>query len=152
LPVHRKESKHVHYHEGKAYDEEKSRLLGVKKLNPVWMYQNDDDPAPPEWHNVKEGEDLPARKRSWLRRNPMHNLTFYVLGVSDRDFIRYGMNADSIFPPEQKNGVNFSIIKCGPFIYLPSMGFRAEWLEGYLGWRTNGAMGFTMRKNKSGKG
>lgn len=54
-----------------------------QKLNPLWWLGNADDPVPPpDWY--RPGRRF--RKARRHLRNPLHNFTFYVIGIADKDF------------------------------------------------------------------
>ena len=68
-----------------------------QKLNPLWWFKNDDDPHPPDWYLPNDSEL--KRRIWWMFRNPLHNFTFYVIGISDVEFIRKGMYPSDVFNP-----------------------------------------------------
>ena len=72
------------------------------RFNPVWWLLNADrkfDPAFTFFNFL-----IDERHPDWLRtllfaiRNPGHNLTFYVLGVAHKDFIRVGNHPETCVP------------------------------------------------------
>jgi hypothetical protein len=52
------------------------------KFNPLWWFKNADDPLTPESYRPKDKH----RQLKWRLRNPLHNFTFYVVGVADKRF------------------------------------------------------------------
>ena len=104
------------------------------KLNPIWWFQNDDDPEPP--HDYRPGER--HRRAMWFFRNSTHNLTFYVIGVADQKSRRSGVYPDLTCNPH--GGWNFAVTHryC---LYLPFVSYKRHGLECYLGWRTGGNFG-----------
>jgi len=133
-------SRHHFYTIPRTPDLDGSRVAGIPKLNPKWWIENSDDPLPWWW---KPDAPLDERKRSWMRRNPFHNFTHYVVGVSDRHTHRIGLNARSIW--NDKGPFNASVTRAGPLIYLPMISNRGRFLEWYVGWRESGSFGAAMR-------
>lgn len=76
--------------------------MNYKKLNPIWWLKNDDDPVPPRGYRPEDPEW--KRKLFWAFRNPLHNLTFYVIGVADRtsEFTRKGTYPRNVFNQTDK--------------------------------------------------
>lgn len=82
--------------------------MNLKKLNPLWWFANDDDTVPPkeyhpEWSKFR-------RNFYWKYiRNPLHNFTFYVIGVADKvkegKIKRLGKYPNTVFNPN--GGWNF---------------------------------------------
>jgi hypothetical protein len=119
-----------------------SHLLSLPKLNPLWWGKNSDNPLPGWW--MPDEEDPLKRKRTWYRRNPMHNFTHYVIGVADRDFHRAGTHAPGVWDPD--GGWNLAVTHSGPFIHLPFVSHRGNHFESYLGWRNAGNFGMAFRR------
>lgn len=141
IPPHQQvNSRHHYYGTPKTPELDSGRVLGIAKLNPKWWMENSDEPLPWWW---KYGEPTDERKRTWLTRNPFHNFTSYVIGVSDRHTHRIGINAHSIW--NDKGPINLTVTRAGPLIYLPMISGRGRWLEGYVGWRTSGSFGVALR-------
>ena len=90
------------------------------KLNPFGNY----DDAPPEG----------VSQLAWWWRNPMHNFTFYWIGVKGRVVKR----VDSIWNPS--GGFRFSTVHT-KYLILPLISYRGKYVEWYLGWRPNGGFG-----------
>lgn len=134
------DSRHHHYQPPKNPELSGSRVAGIPKANPAWWMANSDDPLPWWW----KPDAAPAeRKRTWMLRNPLHNFTSYVMGVSDRHTHRYGINADDIW--NDRGRFNATVTQAGPLLYLPMISCRGPLLEWYLGWRTSGSFGGAMR-------
>jgi hypothetical protein len=106
----------------------------MPKWNPVWWFGNVDDPEPPEWY--RPGARF--RRALWQLRNPLHNFTFYVIGIADRPFTRSGRFANHIFAPA--GGWNWAIARhrC---LRLPFVSFNGERWRFHLGWRERGNFG-----------
>src|SRR5882762_9122166 len=49
------------------------------KANPLWWFRNADQPKP----EASYRPDDKWRVLKWHIRNPLHNFTFYVIGVAD---------------------------------------------------------------------
>jgi hypothetical protein len=141
IPLDRQvDSRHHSYHTPRTPDLDGSRVVGVPKLNPKWWFENSDEPLPWWW---KPEEPLDERRRTWLRRNPFHNFTHYVIGVTDRHTHRFGMNAQSIW--NDKGSFNAAVTRAGPLLYLPMISNRGRFLEWYMGWRESGNFGASLR-------
>ena len=119
--------------------------MSIKKANPVWWFMNHDDPEVPGWYKP---EDSPfTRELKWHTRNPLHNFTYYVIGIADRPFVRCGRNPDSIWA--RGGGWNFRTFHAGPFIHLPGVSYKGETWEFYLGWRSHGNFGAAFRPGRN---
>ena len=106
----------------------------VQRLNPVWWLGNMDDPVPPDWYRPGKTD----RQWQWQLRNPFHNFTFYVVGVSDRPATRTGRFPAEVFPCG--GGWNWAVHRC-KFILLPFVAFEGARWRFYLGWRDTGNLG-----------
>ncbi|MBC8870686.1 MAG: hypothetical protein H8E44_14785 [Planctomycetes bacterium] len=133
-------SRHHCYSTPKSPELDSSRVLGVAKVNPKWWIENADEPLPWWW---KPEAPLDERTRTWALRNPFHNFTSYIIGVSDRHTHRIGINAHSIWNDE--GPFNATVTRAGPLIYLPMISNRGPLLEWYIGWRTSGSFGIALR-------
>jgi len=116
-----------------------SYLCGVRKANPAWWLANTDSPLPDWWQPDLHPD---KRLRSWNRRNPLHNFTHYIIGISDRDFCRYGINPDGVWGPY---GINATVLHTGPIV-LPFLSLQSPWIEAYAGWRDRGNFGLALRR------
>jgi hypothetical protein len=112
-----------------------------QKLNPVWWFKNIDDPQPPEWYRP----DDKLRVTKWYFRNPMHNFTCYVVGLSDKKFERFGHYPERIANPH--GGWNFGWVH-RKLLWLPGISYRRGKTDFYLGWRNFGNFGmkFNLRE------
>lgn len=75
----------------------------------------------------------------WWLRNPMHNLTWHVLGVAHEDTVRYDERRDD------GPGMNraYSVVpKYG--MQLPYWRYIGDGWEGYFGWRARGNFGLKL--------
>jgi hypothetical protein len=105
-----------------------------QKLNPLWSLGNADDPQPPV--DYKPGS--PIRRLQWSLRNPLHNFTFYVIGVSDKDTVRTGRHANHVFAPG--GGWNWAVTR-RHLVLLPFVSYENDRCRFYLGWRESGNFG-----------
>ncbi len=77
----------------------------------------------------------------WWLRNPCHNLTWYVLGIANRDRLLV-INKDSDAP-----GWVYGYLSAG-WLRLPFLAYNGR-LVGYIGWRPSGAFGLKLRRGKT---
>lgn len=107
------------------------------KFNPIWWFKNSDDPLPPESYRPNDKHRL----TKWRFRNPLHNFTFYVIGVADKKVVRSGLCPESNSNPI--GGWNVTATR-SKWLYLPFI----SWCHGqngfhfYCGWRSRGNFGF----------
>ena len=123
------------------------RFSTWQKLNPIWWIGNADDPAPPDTY--RPGKRL--RKFSWSIRNPFHNFTFYVIGISDKVFLRTGRYADRVANPQ--GGWNWAVCRY-QWLWLPFVDYHRGRFEFYFGWRNGGNFGLKLnfsQKHKKAK-
>jgi hypothetical protein len=109
-----------------------------QELNPIWWLGNADDPAPPDWYRPGQF----GRNVMWYFRNPFHNVNFFVIGVSDRPFIRSGRFPRNTFNPD--DGWNWSVIKYYR-LRFPFVSYKRNRVRIYFGWRTGGAFGIELK-------
>src|SRR3989442_7473308 len=74
-----------------------------QKINPVWWFENADEPAAPAWYEPGQHN----RHLDWHMRNPFHNFDAYVIGVSDKPFTRSGRFPKNVFNPN--GGWNWAV-------------------------------------------
>jgi hypothetical protein len=92
----------------------------------------------------------------WQLRNPLHNFTFYVIGFAARKNLPLfklalistkeisffqRLKKTTPFPMGINSGIYFGLHML-PFVSFRLNLFKWRWLEGYTGWRPNGAFGF----------
>jgi hypothetical protein len=106
----------------------------AQKWNPLWSLGNADDPEPPTWYRPAS----PNRRWLWQTRNPMHNFTHYVIGVTDKDTTRTGKYPSEVFAPD--GGWNWAYTKRG-CLRLPFVSYAGKRSRFYLGWRESGNFG-----------
>ena len=115
-------------------NEPKVTVRTIQKWNPIWWFGNVDDPEPPEWYKP----DDPSRRRKWLMRNPLHNFTFYVIGVADKPFERVGRHPKDVFNQEGGWNLATSRHRCWR---LPFISYTRGRFATYWGWRERGNFG-----------
>ncbi len=106
----------------------------LQKWNPVWWFGNADDPEPPDWY--RPGGK--CRRVLWQLRNPLHNFTFYVIGVADKPFTRTGKFPEAVFAPD--GGWNWAVAR-HKWVRLPFISFNGKLCHFYFGWRERGNFG-----------
>ena len=123
----------------------KHRPTTIQKLNPVFWFGNLDDPQPPAWY----ASDDAARGRKWYRRNGLHNFTFYVIGIADREFEQTGRFPGTVFNPN--GGWNWTVCRYR-WLRLPFISYKGPRVSFYIGWRERGNFGvklnFRSRRRK----
>lgn len=111
----------------------------------IWaIFGNNDDPKPPAWYEPKWPEW--RRKLYWfVFRNPLHNFTFYVIGIADKPFKRVALYPKAWCPTlvfRVEGGWYIAVIHYKwlrlPFISYQGEGFIKSF---YLGWRERGNLG-----------
>ena len=114
-----------------------------KKINPLWWFGNEDD----GWY----GDDKWRAGRSktpwlaiqWFFRNPMHNFTFYVIGVADKPrsfhYTKEWGKSDglSFFTVKAEDG----LLKDVSLPMVAYVGRKRGW---YVGWRPYGSFGISL--------
>ena len=105
------------------------RFSLLQKLNPLWWFTNADEPVAPDDYRV--GEKL--RTLKWHLRNPLHNFTFYVIGIADKEFTRTGCF--------REQGWTWAVCRYG-WLRLPFVSYRRGGFTFYCGWRDRGNFGF----------
>lgn len=135
----------VHWHTIKV--EPKPGLPKIhfyNKINPVWWFGNADDPTPPDWYRP----DDKHRKTKWYFRNPLHNFTFYIIGLADKPFYRSGWYPKHNSDP--KGGWDFDIIR-RHILFLPHISYERSWCSFYFGWRERGNFGIKLNFHHKSK-
>ncbi len=109
-------------------------IRAAQKWNPLWSLGNIDDPKPPDWYRPGKSN----RRMMWQMRNPLHNFTHYVIGVTDKDTKRTGRFPTHVFAPA--GGWNWAFTRAG-FCPLPFVSYAGKYARFYLGWRESGNLG-----------
>lgn len=105
-----------------------------QKVNPVFWFENADDPVPPNWY--RPGKSL--RAFTWAWRNPCHNFTWYVMGIGEKTFTRVGRYPGTISNPN--GGWNWAVSRYG-YWRFPSVVYDRHRFHFYFGWRRGGNFG-----------
>jgi hypothetical protein len=105
-----------------------------QKWKPKFWFGNQDDPLPPDDYRPNDKH----RVSKWYYRNPTHNLNYYVIGVADKTFRRWGRYPRDVFSP--KDHWNWTVTKY-KWWRLPFISFKSKSLCFYLGWRERGNFG-----------
>lgn len=113
------------------------KITSCQKLNPVWWFGNIDAPSPPEKYRVGERN----RVFRWRLRNLGHNVTFYVIGIADRESERVGRYPERVFNPN--GGWNVAFSQC-EFCWLPFISYQRGDFKFYFGWRDRGNFGLKL--------
>jgi len=122
------------WHSMRVLPATKAKITTCNKFNPVWWLGNADEPTPPDWYRPN------GRMRTflWHLRNPSHNLSHYVVGVSDKETVRSGRHVKSVAKPG--GGWNFCVTKY-KHLRLPFIDYHRGKFEFYFGWRVGGNFG-----------
>lgn len=109
----------------------------------LWkIFGNDDDWPPPDWYMSNKA--MWQRKTYWLIRNPLHNFTFYVIGVAGKKTERAGRHPMDVFNPS--GGWNWAVTKYKA-CRLPFISYKGR-IMFYIGWREKGNFGFKLTRRK----
>ncbi len=117
------------------------RPTHLQKWNPAFWLGNLDDPDPPDWYRP----DDPRRDGKWYCRNSLHNFTFYVIGIADKEFVRTGRHLGNFNP---NDGWNWAVCryKC---VRLPMISYKRGRFLFYFGWRERGNFGIKLNFKNS---
>jgi hypothetical protein len=109
-----------------------------QKVNPLWWIASGKPPGVYEPHSR-------MRRVDWFFRNPLHNFSFYVIGISDHvnspAFRRYGRYPKDNFSP--KPGWNVCEIHYHG-LRLPYVAYWNRHVSFYAGWRLAGEFGLKL--------
>jgi hypothetical protein len=112
------------------------------KFNPIWWVGNASEPHAPAWYRPNGA----FRDICWWLRNPFNNFSAYVIGVADKETVRYG-----VYPAVNGNphgGWNFAVTRrC--IVYLPFVDYKRGRFEFYFGWRKAGNFGIKLNFRQS---
>lgn len=78
----------------------------------------------------------------WWIRNPLHNFTHHWIGFHGSVFSTRGKFLGY--------GINTGFTR-SRLMWFPLLSYRGKYVEGYIGWRFNGAFGIALRKANSKK-
>jgi len=107
------------------------------KFNPVWWFENCDEPAPPDWYRPAN----PHRVFLWRCRNPFHNFDNYVIGIADQPFRRSGRWPERNSSP--RGGWDFEVAR-RMLALLPFFAYQRGQFNFYFGWRERGNFGIKL--------
>jgi hypothetical protein len=108
-----------------------------QKLNPVWWFENLDEPVPPAWYKPEDKQ----RVTKWHFRNPLHNFNNYVIGVADKAFVRSGKYPERNSRPH--GGWDFEVAR-RKLVLLPYFSYSRGSFNFYFGWREHGSFGIKL--------
>ena len=111
------------------------------KLNPVWWFGNIDEPVAPAWYRP----DSKHRDFLWHLRNPLHNLDHYVIGISDKTFVRYSKSSEN--NSAKDGGWDFALAR-RKLVVLPFLSYQHGRFNFYFGWRERGDFGIKLNLSK----
>ena len=117
---------------------ELDRFSACQKLDPVWWLGNADEPVAPDWY--RPGKH--CRNLLWHLRNPCHNFSCYVIGISDKSFTRVGRFPSEVFNPG--GGWNWAVCRYKR-LRLPFVSYNRGRFRFYSGWRAVGDFGLELK-------
>jgi hypothetical protein len=118
-----------------------AKIHSYNKLNPVWWFGNIDDPIPPAWYRPGSQH----RDFLWHLRNPFHNFDHYVIGVTDKKFVRSGRWPERNSNPD--GGWDFEVAR-RRLAVLPFLSCQHGRFNFYFGWRERGDFGIKLNFSK----
>jgi len=92
----------------------KGQIHFYDKLNPVWWFRNLAEPIAPAWYRPND----PHRNLKYHLRNPGANFCRFVIGISDKKFVRSGRYPELMARPQ--GGLNFAVSR-RKLVVLPSL-------------------------------
>lgn len=120
-----------------------------KELNPIYWWKNDEDGnyGPDGWNEQYGGKTLKAALM-WAFRNPIHNYTFHVIGIANKE--RKFISESGGLWPDPPNLFNKGkhILENNKKEYKLTS-YRDNEIECYIGFRPNGAFGIAWRISKA---
>jgi hypothetical protein len=129
------------------------RRSWLKKLNPIWWFGNDEDPAPTDWYMPSKPTWL--RYMMWYIRNPLRNFSNYVVGVTDRPHYVTGPQPAMANLWTDIDPTHFGwkwSVSSTKFLRLPFCSFENAYVIFYAGWQPYGFFGFKLNLKTSYKG
>lgn len=125
------------------------------KLNPISaLFGNADDGlwGDAKWRASRGGRRTLWEAWVWWTRNPAHNLTWYVIGVADRDRIVCGRHGDAFHPPGGGPLICWTrVTVMGLPVCLPFVSYLSVHVKAYAGWRPSGAFGLKLNISARGE-
>lgn len=133
----------------------RQQVQAIKKINPIWLlFANEDDGwfgETSDWGRGRPNSLVTAVL--WWLRNPAHNLTWYGLGIADRDRVITGPFAPSTHRP----GGGWLTCWSGCVVFerfwlaLPFVSYLSPYAKAYIGWRPSGAFGVKLNLSVFGR-
>lgn len=112
----------------------------------IWaLFGNEDDGTIGDRNWNPEQKDTIWIRIKWWLRNPLHNLTFYVLGCAGVESTRYSTANAGVFKGD--GGWMFAYSKTKYMIY-PFVSYLGH-IKFYIGWRERGNFGIKLTANSS---
>ena len=112
------------------------------------LFTNRDNLLPPEWFTRQQywTAFVFGRKIGWWFRNPAHDFTRYVVGLTGKPYVKLPPDLDTWNP---EGGHNYGILHwMGENYSFHS--YRGKYVEYYYGWRpADGALGLALRRVRS---
>lgn len=79
----------------------------------------------------------------WWLKNPIHNFTWHVIGVTGKEFTRTGKYPKDVFAPV--GNFNWAVINYNGW-KLPFVAYQGALGKFYIGWRERGAFGIKLNR------
>ena len=123
-----------------------------EKLNLYWMFIDNDDDGIYGDDNWRAGREKNLKLAwEWYKRNPVHNLTWYVLGVADRERTVSGEYGNAFHKPGGGFLYCWTDVSIGGIpVSLPFVSYISPHVKAYFGWRPSGAFGPKLNISKAG--
>jgi len=115
-----------------------------KKLNPIWWFQNEWDPNPPDWS--MPDSPMWLRRFNWWFRNPFHNFGRYVLGVGDQNYRVLFHKAPPKSVDHQPIGLEHASLIFANGKKLPWYFYASKNVSVYWGWQPTGFAGLKLNR------
>ena len=113
------------------------------RFNPLWWFDNIDDPHPPEQFVSKIADWSELRVWLWWKwRNKLHNGNYYVWGLAGKDIEVKSKYPGELFAPI---GYNWFLVKY-KWLILPGLSYYGNVWRWYIGWLDSGQFGLEFRK------
>lgn len=123
-----------------------------RKLNPIWLILGNEDDG--YWGDDHWRAGRPKTLRLaliWWMRNPCHNLTWYGIGVADRERLMTGRWAPCVHKPGGGLLVSCTwVALAGWWLPLPFISYIGLHAKTYAGWRPSGAFGLELNLSLRG--
>lgn len=123
-----------------------------QKLSPVWLLVANDDDGYFGDEKWRAGRAKTLRLAVvWWLRNPAHNLTWYGIGVADRERVTTGRWGGAFHRPGGGWLTCWTDVQVGRlWLALPYVSFVSPHVKAYAGWRPSGAFGLKLNISRRG--